>query len=360
MNGTGISKVLFKSVDWRVFFFPFSVCFFFKKKKNEKNTLFKKRNVTGYGYTESEKKDEFCTPRPGGAPKLQGRRAPPTDRGSGARPRPPLGPGRAPACSLPPTPPGISRSESEGNEECAKYRKAAAGAGGLLGTARGGWGAAALLDRADTWPLPPSALAAGGPGLGGPPVGGGGIRAVGVWPAAAMALGCIVVEAPEVLQRRLVTELVLVLRGGGDGGLGQGPQLSCGPPALGAPIAPSGASLLQGSVPRGWALTLEGPPSTCLEPLPLQQGAQGWGSDPGFASPVPARAMGLPDLRPVLGSQLSPEPAVTLEPGQTLLCPLWGLLLGSGFQSTLVSKGQIPPLRGPCGCRGTCAHNNPE
>lgn len=149
--------------------------------------------------------------------------------------------------------------------------------GGAAGHRAGGWGAAALLDRADTWPLPPPALAAGGPGLGGPPVGGGGIRAVGVWPAAAMALGCIVVEAPEVLQRRLVTELVLVLRGGGDGGLGQGPQLSCGPPALGAPIAPSGASLLQGSAPRGWALTLEGPPSTCLEPLPLQQGAQGWG-----------------------------------------------------------------------------------
>lgn len=42
-----------------------------------------------------------------------------------------------------------------------------------------------------------------------------------------LALGCIVVKAPEVLQRRLVAELVFILWGGGSGG---------GPPS--APLQP--------------------------------------------------------------------------------------------------------------------------
>jgi len=101
--------------------------------------------------------------RPGGPPRGG------EDWGSSARPCPPLVPGRTPVCSLPPpTPPGISRLELEGNEECAKFRKAAAGAREAAGPCTGGSGGRiAPGGRADTWPLPPPALA-GGPGLRGP------------------------------------------------------------------------------------------------------------------------------------------------------------------------------------------------
>lgn len=62
----------------------------------------------------------------------------------------------------------------------------------------------------------------------------------GVWPAATMALGCIVVKASEVLQRGLVAELVLVLRDGGSGAV----RASAARRPLGSPSpsAPAGAT----------------------------------------------------------------------------------------------------------------------
>lgn len=122
-----------------------------------------------------KRKLNFAPPGPAAPRRLQSRRAPPggaggQDWGSSARPLPSSGSGENPCLLTAPHPPhpGIARSESEGNEECAKYRKAAASAREAAGHCTGGSGGRiAPGGRADTWPLPPPALA-GGPGLRGP------------------------------------------------------------------------------------------------------------------------------------------------------------------------------------------------
>lgn len=141
----------------------------------------------------------------------------------------------------------------------------------------------APADRADTWPLPPPALAAGVQASRGPPGRGRGIRAGGVWPAVTMALGCIVVKAPKVLQRRLVTELILVLWVGG--GLGQG--LRSPAAAQGSP-SPSGASPRPGScrgrVTQAGLWPRNGLPSTCLQaPLPCSRALGAGGLTPALS-----------------------------------------------------------------------------
>lgn len=223
-----------------------------------------------------KRKLNFATPpspaappacRAGGLPRGE-------DWGSSARPRPPLVPGRTPVCSLPPTPPPRNlvwnRKEMRNVPSIGRRRPVP---GGCWAPHGGLGGRIAPADRADTWPLPPPTPAAGVQASRGPPGRGRGIGAGGIWPAATMALGCIVVKAPEVLQRRLVTELILVLWGRG-AGLSQGLR-----------PAPAGAdSHRLGSGPR-----TASPLPACKPPLPLQQGPRGWGSDSSFVSTVTGR-----------------------------------------------------------------------
>ena len=75
------------------------------------------------------------------------------------------------------------------------------------------------------------------------------------------ALGCIVVKAPEVLQSRLVAELVLVLRGGGEGWA----SVSAAP-ALKPPRAARGP---QSSLRLRWAPPPHPPPHLFLRTRPL-------------------------------------------------------------------------------------------
>lgn len=72
----------------------------------------------------------------------------------------------------------------------------------------------------------------------------------GVWPAATMALGCIVVKAPEVLERGLVTELVLVLREGGGGGSVRASAALWPPGGPHRPQEPARCLVLTGAVPH--------------------------------------------------------------------------------------------------------------
>lgn len=90
---------------------------------------------------EFEKKAEFCPPPPSPAPpECRAGRLPGGTRGHFHGPCPPLVLGRTPFCSPPPPPPTpeLLILELEGNEECGKYLKAAAGAREVLGAAWGG------------------------------------------------------------------------------------------------------------------------------------------------------------------------------------------------------------------------------
>lgn len=129
---------LFKVTDCKSLFF--SVCFFFKKTEQNggKIRYLKKGNVTGELH--GEKKAELCPPRPARRPQSAGWEA---MGGGGERGQVhgpcPLVLGRTPICSPPPHPPTpeLLVLDSEGDEECGKYLKAAAaGPGRLLGPRR--------------------------------------------------------------------------------------------------------------------------------------------------------------------------------------------------------------------------------
>lgn len=138
---TGISNAfLFKFIDCKSLFF-FSL--FLLLKKWEKNTLFKKKEMSLDSYTEKRKLNSALPSEPA-APRVQAGRLSGGDEGSSSWPLPSSGSGENPHLLTipPPLTPELLILESilelEGNEECGKYLKAAAVPGRLLGAAWGG------------------------------------------------------------------------------------------------------------------------------------------------------------------------------------------------------------------------------